>query len=586
MLGQLAYFFDKVSAEKESVTIDGYPAFKGNDKFLPGKIAVGFSHSLLALPKGSPELERRLRDFRDIADRTVALDNHTWGIYYYLLALYKLKSAGLLDQAVSAPTLSALRKKLDWRTFVTTPDYKLINLPANYYGVAFSVARLRFLLGWEDESGSKQLMDKMLRHYEAYSGKFGFSDETDGEGRFDRYSVLLIAEICERHIETGIPVPAELKALLRKSADIALRIVDASGDGFSFGRSIGPYGDTAVMEILTAAAYLDVLSAEEKRYAHAIVSCIAAKYVSFWFDKNAHSVDMWNQGRRTDAYRGRHRILGENLSLLHQFLSANELWNQAGFRDGVGEKQPPADLAAWLDKTQPSFSLNWFARGEYDRALAVFRDHGRVFSLPVVNGGAGQHANSPYYPLPFSDRLIAGVADSDGHHPQLMPVFTLADGSRLIASAYARGLESKSEGEGENRRHRVSYRQTEMDRLGAAAPIKDARLQVETEYVFAPGVVTRVDRYRAPESVEVREVTLEFGSFSEGATQDGLVIRFHEGAVSEFEVTGLNDCKAEATGGDNDFKSPSGPMKTRITCRLGAFSMKEPLTIQWTMRYR
>ncbi|MBL7537610.1 hypothetical protein INQ15_24815, partial [Escherichia coli] len=76
----------------------------------------------------------------------------------------------------------------------------LHGLPNNYYGVAFSVARLRYLLGWEDEVGSKALLERMIAHYRIYSGKYGFADETDGHGRFDRYSVLLIGEIAQRFI--------------------------------------------------------------------------------------------------------------------------------------------------------------------------------------------------------------------------------------------------------------------------------------------------------------------------------------------------------------------------------------------------
>src|SRR5882672_10323748 len=214
---QLDYFFEKLLAEKEAVTIDGVAAFNGNDKFLPGKIAVGLSHLLLDTPRDDPRFARYLKGYRDIADLTVGMDNETWGVYYYLLALHKLKSAGLLDAAVSAPTLARLRLQLDWRRFVSQPDFKLIKLPTNYYGVAFSVARLRSLLGWEDESASRQLIREMMRHYDAYSGEFGFSDETDGDGRFDRYSILLIAEVCQRYIETGLTVTPELRALLRKS---------------------------------------------------------------------------------------------------------------------------------------------------------------------------------------------------------------------------------------------------------------------------------------------------------------------------------------------------------------------------------
>jgi hypothetical protein len=560
------------------MTVGGIPVFSAGDKFLPGKIAVGLAHLLLETPRDDPRFPRYLEGYRDIADLTVGMDNETWGVYYYLLALRQLKAAGLLDEAIRAPTLAKLRAQLDWRRFVSVPDYKLIDLPTNYYGVAFSVARLRMLLGWENETASRALVDKLMRHYETYSGKFGFSDETDGEGRFDRYSILLVAELCQRHIETELAVTPELKALLRKSADIALAIGNPRGEGFSFGRSIGPYGDTAILEILSVAAYLDVLSAEEKQYAYTYSTRVVERYADFWFNPAIHSVDMWGQGRRTDTYRGRHRILGENFSLLHQLLSANAMWKRAGF----ASKPPSVDLQAWLDRTQPPFRLVWFARGEYDRALALVRDGVRVFSLLLVNGGTGQHANSPYYPLPFAQGIVAGVADSGYEHPQLIPKFTLADGSELIGTAFIKHITAASN----DGRHRLAYRQDELTRLGNAAPVKDPRIRVASEYVFAPGVITRTDTYTAAAPIDVARLTLEFASFSDGATLAGTAVRFGTGAVIAFEVEGLSMCKAEDTAGNDLYKSTTGAMRTHVTCASEAFRLQQPLTVKWVIRYR
>lgn len=575
---QLDYFFKRLAAEKEGLVIDGYAPFKSNDKFLPGKVGAGLGHVLLNTPKDDPRLPQLLRDYRDIADMTVGMDNHTWGIYYYLQMLVKLNNAGLLDQAVSPTTLAALRQKLDWRTFVSTPDYELINLPTNYFGVAFSVARLRMMLGWEDEAASKILLDKMLKHYKAYSGKFGFSDETPGDGRFDRYSILLIAEICERFIETGMTVTPELKAMLRKAADVALNEASATGDGFSFGRSLGPYGETAMLEILSSSAYLGVLTPEEKQYAYAYSSRIAAKYMDFWYDPALHSVDMWGKGRRTDTYRGKHRILGENFSLLHQLISTNDLWNKAGMQD----RKPKADLQAWLDKTRPPFSMTWFAQGEYDRALAIFRDKAHVFSLNMINGGPSQHANSPYYPLPFAPGIVSGIADSGYQHPQLLPKFVLADGSELIGTAFIKDIRDTHAGN----EYKVSYRQDELTKLGKSAPVKDGRIKLATAYTLQPGVIARTDTYTPNGAQQVEHVSLEFASFSGQATVEGNTVRFKEGGVVEYEVSGLQSCKAEPTNGSDLYKAPYGAMKTLVSCATGKFTMKEPLVIKWTIKYR
>ena len=574
---QLDYFFKKLVAEKETIVIDGYAPFKAGDKFLPGKVAAGLGHVLLNSAKDDPALPQRLRDYRDIADMTVGMDNHTWGIYYYIGTLVKLKEAGLLEQAVSPATLERLRRQLDWRSFVTVPQYELVNLPTNYYGVAFSIARLRMLMGWEDDSGSKILLEKMLTHYKKYSGKFGFSDETDGEGRFDRYSILLIAEICERFLETGMQPTPELKGLLRKAADIALNVANTAGDGFSFGRSLGPYGETALVEILSVSAYLDVLTAEEKQYAYAFSSRVAARYMDFWYDPSMHSLDMWGKGRRTDTYRGKHRILGENFSLLHQLIYTNDTWNKAGMKD----VQPKADLQAWLDRTRPQFSTTTFAQGEYDRALTIFRDGRHVVSLNIINGGISQHDNSPYYPLPFAPGIVSGIADSGGAHPQLLPKFTMADGTQLIGAAWIKDLKTSQAGQ----RYTVSYRQDELDRLGKKGPLKDGRIKLQTTYTLEHGQLTRSDVYTPVGAQEVAKITLEFASFSEQPAINGGTVTFAKGDVNEYSVSGLQQCQAAPTNGSKDYMAPYGAMRTLVTCSSGKLTMKEPLTIKWVIKY-
>jgi len=575
---QVGYFFDKLERERDGIKIDGVLALNSRDKFLPGKIAVGLLSEVLDTPRDTPRFQARLKGYREIADLTLQMPNDTWGIYYYLLALRRLNDAALLNDAISPETLAQLKQKLDWRSFVTADDWRLINLPTNYYGVAFSVARLRMLLGWEDDSASKRLLEKMLEHYRRYSGEYGFSDETDGEGRFDRYSVLLIAEICQRYVETGLTVTPELKQLLRKAAILALSMANERGEGFSFGRSIGPYGDTAMLEILSVAAYLGVLNDDERQYSYAYSSRIASRYAEFWFDEKIHSVDMWGNGRRTDIYRGKHRILGENFSLLHQIASTNALWNRAGFKDVV----PKPNLQTWLDKTQPPFALTRFARGEYDRALAVYRDRGHVWNLLLVNGGRGQHDNSPYYPLPFSSSLVAGVPDSGAERPQLLPKFHFSDGTALVPTVYIKNIESSSQAG----RHTVTYRQSELTRLGKTTPQQDARLSVETAYRFAPGVITRIDKYTPAAPVDLAKITLDFASFSDAAELVGKRVNFKRGSVTRYEVEGLDQCVVSATQDKEEWKSPTGAMKSIVSCSSGSSIRRDPFTIRWTLHYQ
>lgn len=354
---QVEALLEQLRADGRDYTLDGVAVFESHDKFLPGKIAIAMAHVLSQTPRTDPNFPEYLSSFRRLADLTVDDPNDSWGIYYYVSALHELQVAGLLDEAVSPETLAKLRTQLDWRRFVRTSDLTLIDLPNNYFGVAFSIARLRYLLGWEDTSASEALLAKTLDHFREYSGQYGFADETNGDGRFDRYSVLLIGEIAQRFIETGVAPPPEVKTWLRSSVDLMLPRLNLRGEGFEYGRSIGTYGETAFLEVLTAAASLDVLTNQEKAMAYAFSSRVAARYADFWLDPTTGSVNLWDHGRKTDAYRGKHRILGENLSLAHQLLYTNAIWNRLGYHDAT----PDPGFENWLGAL-PRSQTNWFAR--------------------------------------------------------------------------------------------------------------------------------------------------------------------------------------------------------------------------------
>ena len=571
VLPHLEYLFQTLIAEKRDTTIDGQKAFTGGDRFLPGKIALGLSLVLVNTPRADPKFASYLQGYREIADMTLGDVNETWGVYYYMSALNKLRKAGLLNEAVSPDTLKQLQQKLDWRPFVRVPDYTVVNLPTNYLGVAFSIARLRMLLGWEDVSGADHLLAKILDHYERYSGEYGFSDETDGAGRFDRYSVLLSGEIAERLIETELDVTPQIKTWLRKSADVVLVNLNTRGDGFSYGRSIGPYGDTAFLEVLSAAAYFDVLTPLEKDMAYAFATQAVRKYVDFWVDPDMRSVNMWEKGRATDQYRNKTRILGENFSLSDQLVKTNEVWNRLGYKNRASSP----GFEAWLAK-QPSTTLTWFARDEHDRALLTYRDGTQVISLPMVNGGPSYHHMNAYFPIPYSHRLVQGSPNAA--YPQLLPKFSLADGSELMPLVYIKNVALKGSV--------LSYRQEAFDKLGGNTPVRDERLASEVRYEFGAGNIRRIETYRAPAPLAVNRISFEFGSFSEQPTVDGTRIRFAAGDVTELHVEGLQMCEAQPVQADSVYKASHGAMKTVVRCHSAAMTLDKPFTISWTLRYR
>jgi len=560
-----------LAVEGRDYRLDGVPVFQVSDKFLPGKIAIGMAHLISSTSPDDPALADRLAAFRRLSNLTLEDTNDTWGIYYYLSALYKLKDAGHLQAAVDPATLERLRERLDWRGFVTQPDLTLIDLPNNYYGVAFSVARLRYLLGWEDASASEALLARTIQHFRDYSGEYGFADETDGEGRFDRYSVLLIGEIAQRILETGMTAPPEVRLWLRNSVDVILPRLNLRGEGFEYGRSIGAYGETALVEVLSAAAALGILSDEEKAMAYAFSSRVTARYVDFWQDSGTGSVNLWDHGRKTDGYRGKHRILGENLSLSHQLFYTNALWNRLGLKDA----EPSAAFPEWLKK-QPSSTTTWFSRGEFDRLLITYRDADRVIGLPLINGGPVQHMTTPYYPIPYSPGVLSGAADE--RFPQLVPQLTLGDGSELMPLAWF----SQAVVETQDEFTKVSYRQPAWNRMGGPAPISDDRATSLTRYVLAPGSITRNDEIALKPGLGSVRINLEFPTFSTGGRVEGNRVTFVRGDVSAFEVTGLS-CTVSSAPDPAVYAAQVGAFSSLVAC---TGQVEDATHIGWRVEFR
>ncbi len=323
--------------------------------------------------------------------------------------------------------------------------------------------------------------------------------------------------------------------------------LDAEGRGFEYGRSIGPYGETAIIEVLTAAAVLDLLTPQEKDLAYAYSARAAQRYVDFWQDPKTGSVNLWDGGRRTDDYRGKFRILGENLSLAHQYAYTSAHWAHMGYAG----KAPAADWAKGLS-TQPRRQVTWFQRGQYDRLLVSVRDGARMISLPVINGGPSQHMHNPYFPIPFSPGMLE--ASPDGVAPFLTPRLTLEDGSALMPLAYIKDAKVEAKGA----RTTVSWRQDELDLMGKNAPVADKRVSVATTYVLEPGRITRTDVFTLAAGVKVKDVELHSGRSRAAPARPERRQPSPKRAVRGFAVEGLKVCQSGPTGQDKEYRSATG----------------------------
>src|ERR1700730_3351799 len=131
----------------------------------------------------------------------------------------------------------------------------------------------------------------------------------------------------------------------------------------------------------------------------------------------------------------------------------------------------------------------------------------------------------PYFPIPFSRGMLEGVPD--GTKPVLVPQFTLNDGTVLMPLAFIQDatLDVRSGAT------TLTYRQSQMDRMGKAVPVGDDRLAVTTTYTLEPNRVTRKDVFAAKQPFDISAIRLEFASFSTGAKAAGNTTVFGSGAV-------------------------------------------------------
>ncbi|HIE5942374.1 TPA: hypothetical protein ACXN34_008128 [Burkholderia cepacia] len=646
MMGQMRALFDLIRKSPDFTQVvmdlgDGTPVHvldtNTGDKFLPGKLALGLSYILIDMKsKHDPQYASYLATYQKITTAMMAQSggnytyaNTSWGEYYYLVALNNLQAHGMLNEVFSDAMLATLQQRLrfcdmfgpdasgkvDTCPAAGTPiDIASLNTAQNYYAVSYGIAGLRQKLGWNSPTfasktdpsvatmGARDALLYTLTNHIRNDSSGGFSDEASNthttyydQARFDRYSTLLIGEVTERTFEMGNEAnfTPELKGYLRKSVDLILPQLNGDGEGFNYGRSIGPYGDSAFMEVLTAAANAGVLSDQEKQVAYTFITKAAHRFDTFWYDPSlpTPSVNMWIKGRGTDAYRGKPRVMGENFSLLHQYLYVNAWWNKLGF----GGKAPmaDADYNAWLDAL-PRYTLTWYNRPNdpahpYSAALVTVRDGRRVINLNLSQA-PDYNSFTPYYPVPSSDKLTYGTTDLG--YALLIPQVSY-NGKTYIPVTYYKNL-NVQQGNGQVI---VSF-DTAKFRLASknAAYTTDLDLQVHTVLTFAHGSVARSDTLSTGTLSGNLSVETDFTSFADFASTqangDGLSVAYANSPATGYAATGFDNCALSAfdtvNGTTNPLSTtPIGQLHSNFACTTKPFALGAGATrtFGWTLKY-
>ncbi len=644
MMGQLRALFDLIKAAPDFTQVemdygDGSPVrvldMKTGDKFLPGKLALGLSYILIDMKtKGDPNYADYLTTYQKITTAMMAQTsnkdylyaNKSWGELYYLVALNNFKEHSMLNEVFNDAMLNILESRLTFcdmfgvnkigncPAISRSIDIESLNTAKNYYAVAYGIAGLRQKLEWSNPtffsstdpdvasmSARDALLHKIIDHIRNDSSG-GFSDEASNIGkayydqaRFDRYSSLLIPEVLERALEMGdeTNLTQELKGYLRKSVDLILPQLNMDGQGFNYGRSIGPYGDAGFTEILTAAANAGVLSAQEMQIAYVFTCKSAYRYGTFWYDATlpTPSVNMWVKGRGTDAYRGKNRAMGENFSLLYHYMYVNAWWNKLGF--GGKAPMPDSNFQAWLNM-MPNYTLTWYnlptdKDHPYSAALVTVRDRKRVINLNLSQA-PDLNSDTPYYPIPFSDKLIYGTTDVG--YALLIPQVSYNE-TNYIPVTYYKNLNVQ-----ERKGQVIVSFDTTNFRLARknAEYATDLDLQARTVITFERGTIMRTDTLSSKTITANITVETDFTSFADfqntAVNEDGFSVRYVNSDVTAYSTTGFDSCILSnfemVDGKTNPFSTtPIGQLHSNFSCTTHPFTLKadSDRVFTWALKY-
>jgi hypothetical protein len=597
--------FWKIANEGLEIRLDGTKGYNDRAQFVAGKVINFCSYVLVNFFEGTDDFDEALLQCKKIIRMVHQMEMETWGIFNSLIGLRRLQNAGLLEEVLEPDVEETLRKSLDWRSFVNVNEnYALINKPTNYYGVAVGIARYRYLLRWEDQSSSEILLQHLMNHIEEFSAS-GYMDETKGEGRFDRYSVLIPAEIVTILLDTGAEVPELLKDLLRKCSTIMLAHYNEKGSGFAYGRSIGAYGETAPLQVLSTAAVCGgILQDCDLALAYDYCVRLIQFTFDFWYDDAMDSINFWEHGRRTDGYRNKNRILGENLSILLQIYEAMEQWEKAEINR---EFQTRPDKSILDDFYHFSFS-----DGEYPRSLIVYRSPEHVWALPIINGGRMYYDKDAYLPVPRANFLLEPVPDIT--HLAYIPRIRLLSGNKqkiVYPSSYCSDIEV--EDKGDSKLVHLNYR--ELCILDGNSPSPFSGISIETTYVFRQNSVQRIDKIRQEgplqANVKFDKIFMDIESYSKKCRSKGFgKFSFAEGTMQEIELIGYDTMlpcdvsehylyehsanqtdysygEVENVVEHESFSTPHGPLGTVIRCEksIENWEIGQELELSWKLMF-
>ena len=325
-------------------------------------------------------------------------------------------------QSLSEPEKKEWNALLDPSRFYDAKKRQVINLPANYLGVAARVAAMSYQLGvLKDRAFLDSVVTRAAEQFT--SGKL-FSDDNPPTGRYDRYSNEY-ARFCwdAAEIAGRKDILEKLKPTLKVQMKLWWDLVSPEGYGYNWGRS---QGLVSYLDTLEIAAFLG----QHPEFRPAPLADIASLYNLAWhwvradYSDQTHLFTVFKFGRGNYSYINPQREWQQAGTSFGKIILANVNFMHALEKENLQEFPAAPDL--------PNVARFEFFEKKPDRQFGVWliRQGKLQFALPFTTGT--KPAIADYLPAPFG--LPGFSAPVEEVYPSLVPFLELADGVTYAAS--------------------------------------------------------------------------------------------------------------------------------------------------------
>ncbi len=475
-----------------------------------------------------------------------------------------------LWQSLTPSQQAEWRSLLDPARFYDRQARHVINLPENYFGVAARVVTMDYQMGIITD---RAFVDDLLQlAAKQFLDGATYSDDALPAGRFDRYSQEYERYVYEAAENAGRKdIMTALEPSLKTQLRLWWDLVDRTGYGFPWGRSLGDIGFMDTMEIVG-------FMAAHPQFRTAPLPQLASAYSAAWrslmhdYLPARHLLNVFGFGHGHFAYITPEREWQQTTGFLGKAANAEILFKEAIRKENVASFPSKLDL--------PDVArFEYFRKGNRPAGVWIVRNKELQFALPITTGtkaGVDDYLAAPHGLIDFS-APVEQVA------PAMVPFIELGDGRVIVAGDGADEIYPAADGKG----LRAVWRRW-VAVGGKPAEFVEPGLTAEVSWSLwsiAEPTLMRSEIIKASHPVAIRRLWMMFPTTSDrDATVFPDALRRDRLGSLQLGVIGGVTTSVRATGDSALGRGNLGPIPLILEWERRDFTIAPENPFQWQFR--